>query len=194
MDMHPVLHKAFASCLAELEVVDTSTAQLHPEGLPHVPSVQQSVEQVICSIRSSRELLERRLKRGRVPRAIKRTKLEWMIQLMILGFNFVPSNMPLTEHYERSKRETAIPFHGRELAKRLGAELGALDELFNRCREEFGMERVEHHPLLGPMRVDQWRRCQVLQLRLLTRSVASLHRSLLIPVAHTGAHRTASVA
>ena len=194
MDMHPVLHKAFASCLAELETIDTSTAQLHPEGLPHVPSVQQSVEQVICSIRSSRDLLERRLKRGRVPRAIKRTKLEWMIQLMILGFNFVPANMPLTEHYERSKRETATPFNGRDLAKCLSTELVALDDLFDRCRAEFGMERVEHHPLLGPMRVDQWRRCQVLQLRLLTRSVGSLHRSLMTPIAHTAAHRTASVA
>ena len=194
MDMHPVLHKAFASCLAELEVIDTSTAQLHPEGLPHVPSVQQSVEQVTCSIRSSRELLERRLKLGRVPRAIKRTKLEWMIQLMILSFNYVPANMPLTEHYERSKRATSTQFHGRELAKQLAAELTALDELLDRCRAEFGMERVEHHPLLGPMRVDQWRRCQVLQLRLLTKSVGSLHRSLLTPIAHTAAHRTASAA
>ena len=148
-----------------------------------MPSVQQSVEQVICSVRSSRELLERRLKRGRVPRAIKRTKLEWMIQLMILGFNFVPTNMPLTEHYERSKRETATPLHGRELAKRLSTELVALDEVFDRCRAEFGMERIEHHPLLGPMRVDQWRRCQVLQLRLLTRSIGSLHRSLMTPIA-----------
>jgi hypothetical protein len=194
VDMHPVLNKAFASCLAELEVIDTSTAQLHPEGLPHVPSVQQSVEQVICSIRSSRELLERRLKRGRVPRAIKRTKLEWMIQLMILSFNYVPANMPLTEHYERSKQETATAFHGRDLAKQLAAELAALDELLDRCRAEFGMERIEHHPLLGPMRVDQWRRCQVLQLRLLTRSVGALHRSLMTPITHTAAHRTASAA
>ena len=107
MDMHPVLYKAFLSCQAELEGIDTSTAQLHPEGLPHVPSVQQSVGQVICSIRSSRELLERRLKRGRLPRAIKRTKLEWMIQFMILSLNFIPANMPLTEHYQQAKREAA---------------------------------------------------------------------------------------
>ncbi len=194
MDMHPVLHKAFLSCLAELEVIDTSTAQLHPEGLPHVPSVQQSVEQVICSVRSSRDLLERRLRRGRIPRAIKRTKLEWMIQLMILSFNFVPANMPLTEHYERGKRDAVNPLHGRELARQLSMELSALDELFNHCRAAFGMERVEHHPLLGPMRVDQWRRCQVLQLRLLTRSIAVLHQGLRSPIMHPASQPVASVA
>jgi hypothetical protein len=190
--MHPVLHTAFLSCATQLEAVDTNTAQLHPEGCPNVPSMQQNVEQVLCSIRSSCELLERRLKRGRLPRAIKRTRLEWALQVMILGFGVVPGNMPLTEYYE-PRKGAPNPLAGRELARQLCAEITRLDSLLTRCRADFGMERVEHHPLLGPMRVDQWRRCQVLQLRLLTKSIVSMRKSLVEPVTQS-AHQTASVA
>jgi len=192
VNLHPVLHTAFLSCSTQLEGVDTTTAQLHPEGKPNVPSMQQSVEQVLCSIRSSCELLERRLKRGRLPRAIKRTKLEWMLQVMILGFGFVPSNMPLTEYYETRKGATTA-YAGRDLARLLEMEIARLDTLLDRCRAEFGMERVEHHPLLGPMRVDQWRRCQVLQLRLLTKSIVSMRNNLVEPVTQS-TRQTASVA
>jgi hypothetical protein len=190
--MHPVLHTAFLSCSAELDAVDTTTAQLHPEGQPNSPSIQQRVDQLVSSIRASSDLLERRLRRGRLPRTIKRTKLEWALQLMILGFGFVPGNMPLTDYYG-SKKTNQVLFSGKELAKRLGAEIAALDALFNRCREEFGMERFEHHPLLGPMRADQWRRCHVLQLRMLTQSIAAARKSLASPVKHS-AQQTASVA
>ena len=190
--MHPVLNAAFLSCLAELDAVDTTTAQLHPEGQPNVPSVQQRVDQLIYSIESSGELLQRRLRRGRLPRAINRTRLEWALQLMILGFGVVPGNMPLTEHYERRKAGNT-PLSGRDLARRLGDAMAAFDVLIDNCREEFGMERFEHHPLLGPMRADQWRRCQVLQLRILTKSVKSLRRSLVQEVTHS-TQQTASVA
>lgn len=192
MNMHPVLHKAFTSCATQLEGVDTATIQLHPEGRPHVPSMQQSVEQVLCSIRSSCELLERRLKKGRLPRDVKRTRLEWTLQIMILSFGFVPGNLPLTEYYE-PRKGAVTPLAGRELARQLCAELARLDELLSRCRAQFGMERVESHPLLGPMRVDQWRRCEVLQLRLLTNSITAMRDSLVEPVTQP-TRQTASVA
>ncbi len=154
--------------------------------------MQQRVEQVLCSIRSSCDLLERRLKRGRLPRAIKRTRLEYALQLMILGLGVIPSNMPLTEYYE-PRKGGSMPLAGRELARLLGIEIARMDGLLARCRAEFGMERIEHHPLLGPMRVDQWRRCQVLQLRQLTKSIASLRQSLVEPVTQASA-QTARIA
>jgi hypothetical protein len=36
-----------------------------------------------------------------------------------------------------------------------------MDTLLDGCRRKFGMERVTRHPLLGPLRVDQWRRFHV---------------------------------
>ena len=33
-----------------------------------------------------------------------------------------------------------------------------MDIALDRCRRKFGMERVAVHPMLGPLRVDQWRR------------------------------------
>ena len=33
-----------------------------------------------------------------------------------------------------------------------------MDVALDRCPRKFGMERVAMHPMLGPLRVDQWRR------------------------------------
>ena len=36
-----------------------------------------------------------------------------------------------------------------------------MDAVLDRCRRKFGMEPVSHHPWLGSLRVDQWRRFHV---------------------------------
>ena len=80
---------------------------------------------------------------------------------------------------------------GRELVKRLQSEIAAFDGLLDECRKKFGMERIDFHPLLGPIRADQWRRCQVLQLRILRREVASIRRSMLQPIPQQAHHQAA---
>jgi hypothetical protein len=48
--------------------------------------------------------------------------------------------------------------NGSELVGLLTKELEAMDAALDRCRRKFGMERVAVYPILGPLRVDQWRR------------------------------------
>jgi hypothetical protein len=48
--------------------------------------------------------------------------------------------------------------NGEQLAALLRQELEAMDAALDACRQKFGMERVAPHPLLGFLRVDQWRR------------------------------------
>ena len=74
--MHPIIGKAFQACLTELEAVDTTTAQLHPDGQPHLPSIQQRVERNVAILRQNCDLLQRRLEKGRIPRDTNRTRLE----------------------------------------------------------------------------------------------------------------------
>ena len=162
--MHATLRNAFEDCLLELEVIDIPTAQLHPEGQPHLPSIQQRVESNVAMLRQHIELLEKRLVKGRVPRDNRCTRLEWGLQWMILGLGYIPQGSPMIDE----KLLTPVVFDslsGRELAKRISAELADLDNLLDTCKKKYGSERVEIHPLLGPLRVDQWRRCHALQLR-----------------------------
>ena len=51
--------------------------------------------------------------------------------------------------------------NGRQLGDLLRQEIEAMDTMLDACRRKFGMERVATHPLLGPLRVDQWRRFHV---------------------------------
>ncbi len=187
--MHPVIHKAFQPCLSALEGVDTTTAQLHPAGQPHLPSIQQRVERNVAILRQNCDLLQRRLDKGRIPRDTRRTRLEWLVQLMILSVGFIPQGSPMIDE-EFLAPVSFEALSGRELAKRLSLELAAFDELLDTCRKQYGMERIDFHPLLGPIRVDQWRRCQVLQLRILRREVAAIQRSMVQAIPQQ-AHRTA---
>ena len=179
--MHPVLANAFAACLSELETIDTTTAQLHPDGRIHLPSIQQRVERNAAILQQSTLLLERRLIKGRLPRENRRTRLEWLLQMMILGVGFIPQGSPMIDE------EFLVPvsfgsLNGRDLAKRLSAEIEAFDAVLDHCRKTFGMERIEVHPLLGPIRVDQWRRAEVIQLRSLLREVRTIQKSMLRPM------------
>ena len=176
--MHPIISKEFQACLSELEGVDTTTAQLHPDGQPHLPSIQQRVERNVAILRQNCDLLQRRLEKGRIPRDTHRTRLEWLVQLMILSIGFIPQGSPMID--EEFLQPIAFDaLSGRELAKRLSVEIATFDGLVDNCRKQFGMDRIDFHPLLGPIRADQWRRCQVLQLRILRREVATIRRSML---------------
>ena len=179
--MHPILSHSFHSCQAELSAVDSATAQLHPEGRPNFPSIQQRVQRNVAILRQHSELLRKRLERGRLPRDNRRTRLEWFLQLMVLGTGYIPEGSPMVD--EEILQPCALAqSSGRELAKQLALEIEVFDGLLDECRKRFGMERIEIHPLLGPLRVDQWRRCEVLQLRTLRREVKALRRLMARPL------------
>ena len=186
--MHPIIGKAFQACVSELEAVDTTTAQLHPDGQPHLPSIQQRVERNVAIFRQHSLLLQRRLEKGKLPRDTSRTRLEWFVQIMILSFGFIPQGSPMID--EKFLLPVAFEeLSGCELAKRLMTEIATFEGLLDECRKKFNMERIEFHPLLGPIRADQWRRCQVLQLRILRREVTAIRRGMSQPVPQQQSHR-----
>jgi hypothetical protein len=86
--------------------------------------------------------------------------LQWSLQLMILTFGDMPKGVPATEETTPVADGFAV-LDGRQLAALLRKEISLMDTLLNQCRRTFGMERVASHSLLGPLRVDQWRRFHV---------------------------------
>ncbi|HXP10727.1 MAG TPA: DUF1569 domain-containing protein [Acidobacteriaceae bacterium] len=158
--MHAVLERVVCQIENEVGGLDAETAQLHPKDLPYIWNAQQVIEHLVLSYRVTNATLQSRLNKGRLSRHRKRTWLQWLLQLMILTFGDMPKGVPAAEE------TTPVPdlfasLDGRQLADLLRKEISLMDSLLDQCRRKFGMERVAVHPLLGALRVDQWRRYHV---------------------------------
>jgi Protein of unknown function (DUF1569) len=161
--MHPVFQSAFRELAEELGRFDATSADVQPWGKPHCWSVHQIAEHLILSMDGTRTTLQERLAKGRPGRNCRRTRTEWALQLMILSAGHMPKGVGA----QRETTPTAsLPSTGvHELTQRLETAIELLDATLDECRQRFGMERVGCHFLLGPLRVDQWRRYHVLHLR-----------------------------
>jgi hypothetical protein len=158
--MHAVLQTLMDRISREIDGLADETMQLHPDGNVQRWSPQQLVEHLVLTYRMATRNLEAHLAKGRVTRSQDRSRVEWTLQLMVLSFGYYPGGVPPVE--ETSPKAGLFRAQsGRELAELLEVELEAMDAALDRCRRKFGMERVAVHPMLGPLRVDQWRRFHV---------------------------------
>jgi tetrahydromethanopterin S-methyltransferase subunit G len=180
--MHAVFQSAFRDVAAELGGFDATSASVHPWGGPHCWSVQQIVEHLVLSMDATRATLEERLAKGRPGRNQRRTRTEWALQLMILSAGYMPKGVGAPR--ETTPAESMEPSGVRELTERLETAIESLDATLDQCRQRFGMERVGRHFLLGPLRIDQWRRYHVLHLRHHLKQMCALRAALPVEVVH----------
>ncbi len=155
--MHAVLERTASQIAREVHSLDEEAAQKHPGGHAHEWSAQQVIEHLILSYRHTSQVLEARMKKGRLSHKQDRTCLQWSLQLMILTFGALPRGVPtLPETTPAADGFAAMD--GRQLGELLRRETEAMDSALDRARRKYGMEKVAVHPWLGPLRVDQWRR------------------------------------
>jgi hypothetical protein len=155
--MHAVLERVVGQISGEVRHLDADATQLHPKDLAYKWNAQQVIEHLVLGYRMTTEALETRLKKGRPSSKHRRTYLQWSLQMMILSFGAMPHGVPALE--ETMPKPGGFPaMSGRELTDLLQREIEAMDTVLDACRRRFGLERVAIHPLLGPLRVDQWRR------------------------------------
>ena len=186
--MHAVLEQVVSQISSEVLRLDAEKTQLHPNGLAYKWSAQQVVEHLVLGYRLTSSALETRLNKGRLSRNRKRTYLQWSLQLMILSFGKLPRGVPALDEVMPVAGSFAA-MDGQQLGNLIRQEMEAMDKLFDACRRKFGMERVAVHPLLGPLRVDQWRRFHVVHgLHHLTqlRSVIDQVAPMRVPVTIAG--------
>jgi hypothetical protein len=180
--MHAVFQSAFRDVTAELGGFDATSAAVHPWGRPHCWSVQQIVEHLVLSMDATRATLEERLAKARPGRNQRRTRTEWVLQLMILSAGHMPKGVGAPR--ETTPAESMQSSSARELSERLETAIESLDATLDQCRQRFGMERVGRHFLLGPLRIDQWRRYHVLHLRHHLKQMCALREALSVEVVH----------
>jgi hypothetical protein len=169
--MHPILQRVESQFHSVLGPLDFDETQVHPDGNPLRWNTQQVVEHLILTYQLTSKTLEKRLEKRR-PTSAKCTPLEWWLQLIVLSRGRMPKGAP-------APLETvpagSHPLSGHELAWKLSSEAEKMDELLSRCRAQFGLQRVASHTILGPLRVDQWRRFHVIHG---THHLAQVHRIL----------------
>jgi hypothetical protein len=178
--MHPVFQPAFRELADELGQFDATSANVHPWGKPHCWSVQQIVEHLILSMDGTRVTLQERLVKGRPGRNSHRSRTEWALQLMILSAGHMPKGVGAP--HETTPKENLPSTGTRDLTLRLETAIELLDDALDECRHRFGMERVGRHFLLGPLRIDQWRRYHFLHLEHHRRQMCDLRKTLSIEV------------
>jgi len=180
--MHPVFQSGFRQMAAEMGHFDATSSGVHPWGRPHCWSVQQIVEHLVLSMDHTAATLEERLAKGRPDRYSSRTRAEWLMQLMVLSAGHMPRGVGATDETTPPRRMPPMGVH--ELTQRLESAIERVDATFEQSRHRFGMERIGRHFLLGPLRVDQWRRYHVLHLRHHTEQVIELRETLSVEVLH----------
>jgi hypothetical protein len=159
--MHAVLEAVAGQVTSELEGLDAWQSRQHPDGKERLWSIQQVVEHLVLSYRFTAAEIEARLAKGRIAKNQRRTPLQQMLQIMVLGFGYIPRGTPALDNVAPGGTAYSS-MTGRELGRALCAELDAMDKALDCSRGKFGMERVAVHPILGPLRVDQWRRYNAL--------------------------------
>jgi hypothetical protein len=178
--MHAVFQSAFRDLASEIGRFDATSANVHPWGRPHCWSVHQIVEHLALSMDQTRTTLEERLAKGRPGHNLQRARTEWALQLMILSFGHMPRGVGAMQ--ETTPKLNLATVGTRELTERIENAVESLDATFDRCRHQFGMERVGRHFLLGPLRIDQWRRYHVLHLRHHLKQMREVRESLSVEV------------
>lgn len=159
--MHAVLEGVAAQITRELNGLDAEVSQEYPSGDVRRWNIQQVIEHLVLTYRLTAEALETRLTKGRVTRNQTCTILQRALQLMVLSFGYIPQGAPAME--DTAPVQGAFrAMTGLELSRLLEEELETMDAVLDRCRRKFGMERVAVHPILGPLRIDQWRRFNAL--------------------------------
>jgi hypothetical protein len=156
--MHPILQRVESQFHSVLGPLDFDETQVHPDGNPLRWNTQQVVEHLILTYQLTSMALEKRLEKRR-PTSARCTPLEWCLQLMVLSGGKMPKGAPAPLETVPTQSQ---PLSGHELAWKLSSEAEKMDALLNRCRTQFGLQRVASHMILGPLRVDQWRRFHVI--------------------------------
>jgi Protein of unknown function (DUF1569) len=156
--MHPVLQNIESQFHFVLDSLDLEETQRHPGNNSLRWNTQQVVEHLILTYQLTSATLAKRLEKRR-PTEARCTPMEWSLQVIVLSLGRMPKGAPAPLE---TVPASSIPLNGHELAWKLSCEAEKMDELLNRCRTQFGLQRVASHTVLGPLRVDQWRRFHVI--------------------------------
>jgi hypothetical protein len=151
--MHPVLAKAVFPFADAIKPVCLIEAQVSPDPECHRWCGQAVVEHLIRAFQHSREELEKRIK-NRNPPALSPSLVQRIIKLQVCVFGKMSEGVPAIQALRPGQ---FVPQDGEALAARFLAEAEELSKVLKQSRIVFGLRPCGYHPILGAMRVEEWR-------------------------------------
>jgi Protein of unknown function (DUF1569) len=146
-----------------LRGLDSAQTQLRPLSGPDGWSIQQIVEHLLLTYESTEDALKARLAKG-IPTRAKASLLQRVQQCAVMRFGYFPDGRkappPVTP------RSRTQPISGGDLTHAVTEHLSNLDALCQESERLFGSSaRCANHTVLGPLKMDHWRRFQLVHGR-----------------------------
>jgi hypothetical protein len=153
--MHENLERLESELVVVLGGLDARAAQLTPRANPAKWNIQQIVEHLLLTYRSTAALVQVRLDKG-MPTQAKPSVLQRAAQWTVIRLGYFPPG--------RLAPEAVCPTlpaslrTGDEMTRRLHEDLLAMDSALSRAESGFGGQRFATHAILGPLSAAQWRK------------------------------------
>ena len=154
------VQKAYAEALGGLSPAEV---QAHPDGDRDCWCVQQVIEHLILTYRSTAGVLEERLQKGRPTQAPTTPEQEARWHATIQAGRF-PEGGKAPERVRPGQLHLG-PLCGKDLAAQFKLEIEKVDDLLNQCAEKFGSQPMASHFAFGPLSADQWREFHTVHAR-----------------------------
>jgi DinB superfamily len=175
--MNPILESLQKEIASALDGLTTDQTQLHPRKSPDKWSIQQIIQHLCLTYRSTGGVIESRLKKGRptqtAPKVTQRigqflvTKLAYFPSGHEAPSVVVPPSTPLSPDRCRS---------GVGLHEELSDELTRMGEILEKAERQFGSRRCATHSVLGPMSISQWRAFHLVHGRHHVKQILAIRR------------------
>jgi hypothetical protein len=175
-----MVHTAFESVqqsYAEaLNGLSAAGAEAHPGGDPECWCAREVIEHLILTYRSTADVLEERLQKGRPTMApvLEEHRARWRATI---GAGRVSEGGKAPERVRPGQLHLG-KLCGAELAQQFTSELARVDGLIGECAEKFGSQPMASHFAFGPLSAEQWREFHLVHarhhLRQLSRIVESV--------------------
>ena len=152
--MHEILERLESELATVLHGLDARQAQLTPKLHPEKWNIQQIVEHLLLTYRSTAVLLQTRIDKGSPTKARPMPQQRAAQFLVITLGHFPPGRLSPPEV---SPTLPASLRNGEELTRRVHDDLVGMDYAACAAEALFGTGRCASHMALGPLTIPQWR-------------------------------------
>jgi hypothetical protein len=153
--MHENLERLASELVMVLSGLDAREAQSTPRANPAKWNIQQIVEHLLLSYRSTSDLVQARLEKGTPTRA-KPSVAQRVGQFGLVTLGFFPPGRQAPAAVRPTLPASLCT--GEELARRVNEDLVAMDGVLSQAESQFGRTRFASHVVLGPLSAAQWRK------------------------------------
>jgi hypothetical protein len=171
--MHETLERLEAELVVVLGGLSARDAQLTPRANPAKWNIQQIVEHLLLTYRSTVDLVQTRLAKG-TPTKNAPSALQRVGQFGLITIGFFPPGRQSPEAV--SPKLPASLRTGEELTRRMREEVLSLDASLAEAATMFGERRFASHLVLGPLSAAQWRKFHLVHGRHHVKQIRQIRR------------------